>query len=212
MEGEKKELELILATTNRGKLKELQNIFEGYPVKLLSLDQLPPVAPCIEDGNSFLENALKKALYYSEAYNLPCISDDSGLEVVALGGRPGVHSSRFAGDGAKDEENNSKLLKELFGVKDRRARFVCVLCLALPNGRFRTFEGTVEGEISLEPKGRQGFGYDPLFDYPPLKRTFAELSAEEKNRVSHRGKALAQLKEDLPALIRWIESNREEGP
>lgn len=195
---------ILIATTNKGKLREFRELFKGQTVEILSLDQMVPVQPCIENGRTFLENAIKKATYYAKEYNLPCVSEDSGLMVDALGGRPGVYSARYAGEKATDEENNRKLLLELGNETHRKARFVCVLCVALPTGEYRTFEGTVEGEIAIEPKGQNGFGYDPLFYYPPLGKTFAELSMEEKNSISHRARAFEAFKKDLPLLLKWL--------
>lgn len=199
-------LKVLFATTNQGKHREIMELFKDQPVELLSLSQMPYISPCVEDGKSFFENAIKKAIYYSKAFQIPCISDDSGLEVAALGGRPGVHSARFGGADATDEMRNIMLLKELGDEVLREARFVCVIAIALPDGKFRTFEGTVEGEIARAPRGSHGFGYDPIFYYPPLGKTFAELTMEEKNKVSHRAKALELLKKEIPDLIQWLRS------
>lgn len=198
---------IVIATTNKGKLKEFRELLKDHNMDILSLDQMTPVTPCIEDGATFLENAIKKATYYAREYNLPCISEDSGLEVEALGGRPGVFSARFAGEKATDMENNQKLLSELRDETNRKARFVCVLCVALPRGEYRAFEGMVEGEIALVPKGQNGFGYDPVFYYPPFGKTFAELSVEEKNRVSHRARAFEAFKKELPSILEWLNSS-----
>lgn len=199
-------MQILIATKNLGKLKEIEEALKGEGVSLLSLMDFNEIPTCIEDGNTFAENAIKKARFYSKLTGLPCISDDSGLEVFCLGGRPGVYSQRYAGENATDEENNLKLLEELKDIQDRRARFVCVISIAVPEGDYLLYEGTVEGEITTSPKGERGFGYDPLFFFPPLKKTFAELSPEEKNLVSHRGKALSALKSNLPTIIAWIRS------
>jgi XTP/dITP diphosphohydrolase len=199
-------LRILLATKNLGKVKEIQEAFKGEGVTLLSLTDFHDVPTCVEDGNSFRENAIKKACFYAKQTGLPCISDDSGLEVFALKGRPGVYSQRYAGENATDEENNQKLLEELTGIKDRRARFVCVMAIVIPKGDYLLYEGTVEGEITTSLLGDKGFGYDPIFFYPPLKKTFAQLDPEEKNLVSHRGKALELIKKDLPRILAWIRS------
>ncbi len=137
-----------------------------------------------------------------QATGLPALADDSGLEVMALGGAPGVRSARFAGEDADDAANNTKLLAMMQGIQDRRARFVCVVCLAFPDGTLLWGEGTVEGEITLAPRGAHGFGYDPLFFSPELGKTFAEATPEEKARVSHRARALHTLAQRLRAHLR----------
>ncbi|MGH9862218.1 MAG: RdgB/HAM1 family non-canonical purine NTP pyrophosphatase [Candidatus Acidiferrales bacterium] len=186
---------LYLASSNRGKLRELGALAEpeGFELVLLSdYDRLPPHP---EDHASFALNALDKALYYSQASDGLVVADDSGLVVDALGGRPGVRSARYAGPSATDEDNNRKLLEELRGVPEekRSARFVCVLALAREGRALALFSDFYEGRILEAPRGRGGFGYDPLFLIPSLGRTGAELSPQEKNRWSHRGKACAKL-------------------
>ena len=205
------EIPLVLATTNQGKIKEIKRLLEGFPVKLKSLDQFGPLPPFEEDGLTFEDNAYKKAFETASAMGLPALADDSGLAVEALDGWPGVFSARYAGEGATDEQNNSKLLKEMEGKSNRKAAFVCLLAIAVPAGPALIYEGRVEGEILVEPRGVKGFGYDPLFYYPPLKKTFAELSTEEKNEVSHRGKALRELRDEFDKVLIWLRQRLNEA-
>lgn len=186
---------LRCATTNPGKLREFRAaaVLLGYPsIDIQALGGLAGIAACPEDGATFEANAIKKALYYSAFTADPLFADDSGLEVAALSGAPGVRSARYSPEGA-DEANNRLLLENLEPAGDRSARFVCVIALARQGRLQATFRGAVDGLIARAPSGAQGFGYDPLFYYPPLGRTFAEIPAEEKMRVSHRGQALRAL-------------------
>jgi XTP/dITP diphosphohydrolase len=196
-------LTVVLATRNQGKVEEFRRLVAGFPVALKGIEgyRIPMVE---EDGETFEENALKKACETSRAIGIAAMADDSGLEVMALGGRPGIRSARFAGDGASDEANNAKILALMKGQRDREARFVCVIAVAKPEGECRVFKGTCEGIILEEPLGDQGFGYDPVFYHPPSGKTFAQMSAEEKNRVSHRGKAMRQLKEAFGEVLAWL--------
>jgi XTP/dITP diphosphohydrolase len=190
------------ATGNPGKLAEFRMAAAalGHPeIEILPLDGLKSLPACEEDGETFEENAIKKALHYSAYCDEFLFADDSGLVVDALGGAPGVRSARFSPEGT-DEANNRLLLERLAGSADRRARFVCVIALARQGRILATFRGEAEGVILHEPAGTQGFGYDPLFLYPPLGRTFAELDAETKMQVSHRGAALRQLFDYLARL------------
>lgn len=168
-------------------------------VRLLTLNDFPECPEVIEDGLSFHENAIKKAIQIAKYTGKTAVADDSGLEVFALGGRPGVFSARYAGEGANDRSNNQKLLKEMEGIEDnkRGARFVCVIALATPDGHLETFEGTVEGTISKQPLGNRGFGYDPLFIPNGWDKSFAEVTPEQKDAISHRSKALKKLKDYL---------------
>jgi XTP/dITP diphosphohydrolase len=134
----------------------------------------------------------------------PALADDSGLMVEALGGIPGVHSARYAGEKATDEDNNQKLLKAMKGVANRNATFNCVITIAVPSGPALTYEGVCHGEIAHELKGKNGFGYDPIFYYPPLEKTFAQMSSEEKNRISHRGIAMAGLQNEFEKVLIWL--------
>ncbi len=196
---------LLLATRNLGKKREIEEFLRSgalapcagtlRALRLLSLDDVPAGENIEETGETFAENARLKADHFSRVTGWDTLGDDSGLEVYALGGLPGVRSARYAGEGAGDDARIDKLLDELKGSVDRRARFVSALCLSRAGSPLASFIGTVEGEILREKRGVGGFGYDPLFLYPPLGRTFAELSLEEKNRVSHRARALDHVRE-----------------
>ncbi len=190
--------ELVLASKNRHKLEEMQAILKDFEIRVRSLAEFPDVQEVDETGDTFQENARQKAIGYALATGLPALADDSGLCVAALGGRPGIHSARYAGGAQVDHAaNNQKLLEELAPHKNRAAQFVCFLCLADAGGPLLEAEGSVEGEILTDRRGQQGFGYDPLFYYPPLKKTLAELSADEKNQVSHRARALAAFRQKI---------------
>lgn len=193
---------LYCATTNPGKLREFRLAAEafGAGIRIEPVPGLPEIPTPAETGRTFAENAIGKALYYSKFASGPLFADDSGLVVEALNGAPGVDSAHYAGAGATDEANNRLLLERLRGVEDRSARFVCVIALAEQGRLIRTFEGAVEGEILETPRGVNGFGYDPLFFYPPYGRTLAEVSPEEKLAVSHRGKALRALLEFVAGI------------
>ena len=204
---------LVIATTNKNKLKEFQEIFKDLEIDVLSLADFRPIPAVIEDGATFEENAYKKALHTAKVLGLPAIADDSGLVVPALGGAPGVYSARYAGEEASDDDNCRKLLKELDGIPDRRAYFQCVLSIAVPSGPALTYEGQCEGLILHEKRGTSGFGYDPLFYFEESGKTFAEMSMADKNRVSHRGKALASVKEEIFMIKKWLEQRLfEEKP
>ena len=203
---------IILATRNKGKIKEFEALLSGFDVAFQSLDDFGPVSEVMEDGTTFEENAYKKASQTARMLGFPALADDSGLVVEALGGAPGVRSARYAGDGASDEENNRKLLEALEGRDDRGAAFECVISIAVPRGPALTYEARCEGEIARKPAGANGFGYDPIFFYPPLGKTFAELTAEEKNRVSHRGRAMAELRREFDKVLLWLEQRLREEP
>ncbi|MFW6011434.1 MAG: XTP/dITP diphosphatase, partial [Desulfosalsimonas sp.] len=177
----------------------------GYPVTIKDLNDFGPIPEVKEDGETFDENAYKKASFTARVLGLPALADDSGLCVNALGGQPGVHSARFAGKDATDEQKCAKLLEMLKNAEDRSAAFVCVISIAVPTGAALTYEGRCEGIITKEPTGENGFGYDPVFYYPPFEKTFAQLTSEEKNRVSHRGRALYELKEEFEKVLKWID-------
>ena len=190
--------QLLLGTRNTGKAGELRALLRGLELELVSVADLadpPPDPP--EDAPTYLENAVGKALAYARATGLPTVADDSGLEVDALGGAPGVRSRRFFGAGASPEERNRMLLGLLDGVTDRTARFVAVIALAQPDGRVETFDGEVRGEIAEAPRGEDGFGYDPVFVIAEDGRTMAEVPQQEKNAISHRGLAAAKLRAAL---------------
>lgn len=197
---------LVLATRNTGKVREFKAILKNFPVKIKCLNDFGPIPEAQEDGETFDENAYKKALFTAKVLGLPAIADDSGLVVDALNGAPGVRSARYAGDKATDEENIRKLLKELKGKKNRKAAFECVLSIAVPTGAALTYEGRCEGEIVTTPVGKSGFGYDPVFYYPPYGKTFAEISIEEKNMVSHRGTALREFASEFDKVLVWLKS------
>ena len=189
------ETALLLATTNAGKVREIRRALAGLPVKVLGLGDVPP-GPCPrERGSTFLENARAKSLFYSRKWDGLTLAEDSGLEIDALGGAPGVRSARFSSPRPTDERNNRKALRLLRGVPPagRGARFVCVMVLAEKGRVLKEVRGQVRGRIAPEPRGGNGFGYDPLFYFPPLRRTFAEISPAAKNAVSHRGRALRKL-------------------
>jgi XTP/dITP diphosphohydrolase len=198
--GRKDRHRFLLGSTNPGKLREYREILQGLDLQLVTPNDLDPVPPePDEDAHTFAENASAKARAYAVASGVETIADDSGLEVYALRGAPGVRSRRFFGEDASPEERNAKLLALLDGVQDRSARFVCVTALASPDGHVELFEGEVHGEIAESPRGEAGFGYDPVFVIAGDGRTMAELPAEEKHRVSHRGLAGAKLRARLAA-------------
>lgn len=196
--------QVILASGNKHKLEEIQAILKDYKLQLKTMYDAGLVDfEIIEDGDTFEANSLIKAQAVMDELHLDTIADDSGLEVDALGGAPGVYSARYAGEEADYLANNEKLLKELAGVPDekRTARFVTVLTMLFKNGHKIVVRGEVEGVIGHAPKGTNGFGYDPLFIVPELKKTFAELEASEKNALSHRAKALEYLKVELDKYL-----------
>ncbi len=197
---------IVLATGNKGKIQEFKRIFKDIPLELKGIKDFGPIPEVIEDGLTFDDNAYKKAWSTASSLGLPAIADDSGLVVPALGGAPGVISARYAGEQASDVDNIEKLLKELQGKDDRRAAFECVISIAMPHGPALTYEARCEGEITMAPRGSEGFGYDSVFYYPPLGKTFAELTLEEKNRVSHRGKALNEVTGELDKIMKWLEA------
>ena len=180
---------VVLATKNRGKVSEFQELFRDSGIELKTLGDFGPIPPVIEDGDTFEENAVKKAQFTARVLGIPAIADDSGLTVRALQGAPGVYSSRYAGENADDKSNNRKLLGEMEDIKDRTAAFVCVLALAVPRGPALIYEGACEGVIARRPEGGGGFGYDPLFYYPPLQKTFAQLGSKEKKQHQPPGKS-----------------------
>jgi len=195
-------LRLVLATKNQGKVRELQEMLRDTSFEVVSLAEYPEIPDVVEDGDTFLENAVKKAREIAAATGELTMADDSGLEVDYLDGAPGVYSARFAGEHGDSKANNEKLLKLMEGVpwEKRTARFKCVVAVATPDGKVETAEGVCEGIISTEPHGKEGFGYDPLFYYPEYQKTFAQLDGDVKNKVSHRGKAFEKARE---FLTRW---------
>jgi len=195
-QGEAALRKIILATHNQGKLREITALLGSANVELLSLNDYPEVPEIEEDGATFLENARKKACTVAALTGEAALADDSGLEVEWLGGAPGIYSARFAGPGATDAANIAKLLEALRGVPRARrgAAFRCVLVYCRPDGSWEHFTGTLQGEIAAAPTGSAGFGYDPVFYVPAYKCTVAQLAAEVKNRISHRGRAIAAFK------------------
>jgi XTP/dITP diphosphohydrolase len=188
---------LVIATTNPGKIREIEGILRGVPVELRTLASLPAIAEPEETGATFADNARLKALYYASATGFPCVADDSGLEIDALGGLPGVHSARWEGDdyAIKFAKIRERLAER--GLTTSAARFVCRVALAEAGRIVFESEGTVEGTIAPEPRGEHGFGYDPIFFYPPFARTLGEVPRDEKAAVSHRGKAFSALRDYL---------------
>ena len=186
-------MKLVLATQNMGKVREMSEALSATNIEVLSLSGFPQVGDIEEDGVTFLENAIKKARVTASLTSILALADDSGLEVDYLGGAPGVYSARYAGTSKSDRANNEKLLSGLAGVppEKRTARFQCVMAIAHPDGRLHTVQGTCEGIIAAEPIGDMGFGYDPLFYLPQYGKTFAQLELPLKNKISHRGQALA---------------------
>lgn len=193
---------LLVATGNKGKMNEIRQILAGFVDQLYCLADFPDLPEVVEDGLTFEENAVKKAVSAVRATGIPSLADDSGLVVDALGGRPGVYSARYAGPAATDEENNRKLLRDLTGVpaQERAAFFSCAVALCFPDGTCRTFCGTLNGMLLDSPRGSEGFGYDPLFFVPEYGMTLAELDMTIKNEISHRGRALEELRKFLSSF------------
>jgi XTP/dITP diphosphohydrolase len=203
---------LVLGTRNEGKISEFRELFSSFEIEIRSLNDFGPIPKVEEDGETFEDNAVKKARFTARVLGLPALADDSGLMVKALGGMPGVHSSRYAGENAGDEANNLKLLKEMEGLSDREASFVCVIAIVVPTGAALVYEGVCDGVIAQRLTGCQGFGYDPLFYYPSLRKTFAEMSLAEKNCVSHRARAMTALKNEFDDVLIWLRQRIEEEP
>ncbi|MDW7645871.1 MAG: XTP/dITP diphosphatase [Desulfuromonadales bacterium] len=195
-------MDLVVATRNQGKLKEIRRLLMDTGVNVRGLDEFPGVPEVEEDGDSFEANARKKAETVAATVGLWTLADDSGLTVDALGGRPGVHSARYAGPEATDADNNAKLIQELAEVPriQRKGAFNCCMALSRPGEPTRVFHGRIEGLLLDEPRGEGGFGYDPLFLVREYGKTMAELAIEVKNRISHRGQALRQ-------ALDWIKDN-----
>ena len=203
--------ELVLATRNRHKIEELVALLGNQGITIHTLDEFPDVPDVLEDGDTCEANAVKKARVIAEFTGLPAVADDTGLEVDALGGRPGVYAARYAGEGATYEDNCRKLLQELLGVPrgQRTARFLTVAAIALPSGGIRVAQGTLAGVIAEEASGTLGSGYDPVFLIPALGKTLAQLSADQKNTISHRANAFTQAKDLLREMeFEMLESGR----
>ncbi len=199
-----KEIPLVIATGNPGKVVEINDLLTGFPIQIKSLTDFGPIPEVEEDGETFEENAYKKASFTAKILGIPALADDSGLMVDALGGAPGVRSARYAGANASDEQRVAKLLKNMQGQTNRKAAFECVLSIAVPSGPALTYEARCEGQIADAPAGHKGFGYDPIFFYPPLNKTFGQMTIAEKSHVSHRGKALNELSQEMDKVLIWI--------
>ena len=200
-------LTLVIATRNNGKKSEIKGLLEGFPVQIKNLNDFGPIPGVEETGKTFDENAYIKASFTARLLGFPALADDSGLVVEALDGAPGIYSARYAGENATDEERCVKLLGEMEGKKDRRAAFECVISIAVPTGAALTYEARCDGLIADQAVGENGFGYDPIFYYPSFKKTFAELKSEEKNKVSHRGRAFKEIRSEFDKVLKWIRQN-----
>lgn len=196
-------MRVLVATRNQGKLREIREILANSQIDVISLDDVQTIGDPVEDADSFIGNALKKAHYFAKQTALPTIADDSGLCVDVLNGAPGVLSARFAGQGTTDKKNNALLLKKLNEIPDekRGAHFECAMVCVRPDGENLIATGRVYGRILHENRGENGFGYDPLFIVPDKKLTFAQLPPDQKHAISHRGQALRSLAEKLPAFL-----------
>ncbi len=192
-------MKVFLATGNKKKIDEIKPLLKNYEV--LSIADGIEIPEVIEDRETFEENSQKKALEIAKFLNMVTVADDSGLMVDALDGEPGVYSARYAGENATDELNNKKLIEKLKGIGNRKAKFVSVISLAKPNGEVYSFRGEVDGIIIDEPRGKNGFGYDPYFYYVAYGRTFAELDLSEKNGISHRARALSKMKNQINEIL-----------
>ncbi len=188
---------IIVATKNKGKMKEIRAILSDLKYEILSLDDIGLDVDVVEDGSTFQENATKKAVEIMKLCNEITLADDSGLAVDALNGAPGIYSARYSGEHGDDLQNNLLLLENMKNETNRNAKFICSIALAFPDGRLINVDGEFHGLIDYEMKGQGGFGYDVLFYLPEYDKTSAEISAEEKNKISHRYKALNKLKEEL---------------
>ncbi|MCX7920182.1 MAG: XTP/dITP diphosphatase [bacterium] len=198
-------MKLVIATRNIGKLAEIKELLQGLDFEIKTLADYPEFGELPEDGTTFIENATKKAITVAKLTGHLTLADDSGLEVTVLGGAPGIKSARYA---KNDVERNKKLLDalKLIPWEQRTARFVCAIAIVQPNGNIQTVQETCDGFIAFEPQGTNGFGFDPIFYYPPLGKTFAELSRTEKSKYSHRGKALRAARKILEQLITYTPS------
>ena len=194
---------IVFATANEGKVKEIKEILKDFPIEVVSMKEMGITADIEEDGTTFEDNSLIKARALSKLTGLPALADDSGLEVDYLNGEPGIYSARYLGRDTDYDYKNNYIINKLSDAKEgeRSARFVCVISLVLPDGREFVERGVVEGLIGYEQKGENGFGYDPIFYLPEYGKTSAELSPEEKNKISHRGKALSAMKKLIMDLV-----------
>ena len=194
---------MIVATRNKGKVREIREALKGLGLRIYALSDFRDVPEVEEDGKSFTENALKKARFYSKVFGKLTMADDSGLEVDGLKGMPGIYSARYSGEGASSQKNNEKLVQEMEGISlsKRGARFKCIIAMVSPEGKEAMAEGACKGRIGFREKGKKGFGYDPLFILPKYGKTMAELSLEEKNKISHRGKALRKIRKIIKTFM-----------
>jgi XTP/dITP diphosphohydrolase len=198
---------IVLATTNKGKTREFKELLKDFPIEIKNLEDFGPIPEVIEDGETFDDNAYKKAAFTAKVLGYPALADDSGLCVDALEGAPGVYSARYAGENATDAQNVEKLLAVLKEEENRKAAFQCVISIAVPTGAALTYEGRCEGILTREPVGENGFGYDPLFFFPQFNKTFAQLSIKEKGEISHRGKALQDVSREMDKILEWLDIN-----
>lgn len=196
-------MKIVVATKNKGKIKEIKEILSDMNIDVIAQSELGIDVEVEEDGKTFRQNAFKKASEIMKVCHEVTLADDSGLEVDYLNGAPGVYSARYAGENATDQDRNRKLLEAMEGVPDekRNARFVCAIAVVFPNGTSLIVEGKCEGRIGFEPKGQNGFGYDPLFYVPEYDMTMAQMDSTIKNKISHRAKALRLMKEELKKYI-----------
>jgi XTP/dITP diphosphohydrolase len=195
---------IVLATHNEGKVREYALFFQKFPVIIKGLREFRENIQFEETGKTFEEIAAYKARLVAEMLGFPALADDSGLEVEALNGAPGIFSARYAGEAADDYQNTRKLLEAMKGKENRKAAFVCSIAVAKPSGQILTYNGKCHGVLLEKPAGASGFGYDPLFYYPAFGKTFAQVSAEEKTKVSHRGQALRKLSDDFDEILAWL--------
>lgn len=198
-----KVIKILVGSTNKYKKNEIEKIIDDLPVQISSLNDFDNIPEIIEDGLTFKDNAIKKASCLAKWHDTLTLADDSGLEVLALDNRPGVYSARYAGEGASNEMRIAKLLKEMlpFPEKDRVARFKCAIALADPQKTLFVVEAKCNGIITKEPRGENGFGYDPVFYFPEYDKTFAEMAPETKNKISHRAKALVLFKDKFKKMF-----------
>jgi XTP/dITP diphosphohydrolase len=192
---------LLVASHNIHKIKEFKSLLIDQQIEIISLKDLNEFDDVIEDGLTFFENAYLKASYFAKKHGMITVSDDSGIVIEALGGKPGIHSARYSGKG--DLENNLLVLSEMKDIKNRSAYFISSVVLCYPNGEYKRYEGRIYGVIHDQMKGSNGFGYDCIFYYPPFNQTLAEVTLEDKNQVSHRAKALQSLKEDIDEILNY---------
>ena len=200
-------ISLVVASRNKGKIAEIRHLTKDFPLQIKSLADFGPIPEVVEDGDTFDDNAYKKSSFTARVLGIPALADDSGLLVEALDGAPGVHSARYGGENATDDDRCVKLLGEMDGVVNRKAAFECVISIAVPTGPALTYEARCEGQITDKPYGEKGFGYDPIFYYPDLGKTFAEMTPEEKSQVSHRGKALNEVAREFDKVMVWLRQN-----